>query len=304
MKHLYTVIIFLFLGIINVAAQDDLLNMLAQSQTPKATPIYATFKSTRVVTGQSNELVAPKHLNFVILHRFGELNDGLYGLYGLDNANIRLAFDYGLNKNIQIGLARSSFLKTYDANIKIKLLQQKNMGKLNKVGLTYFGNVAVNSLKWDVVSRKNYFTSRLSFVNQLVVSKKINNNVSVLVAPTVVHYNLVAKKTDLNTTFALGLAGSLKITKSTRFNIEYYPQIIGSENTPKTGNNSYNYLGAGFDIETGGHVFQLMFTNGVGMLEQHFINQTSSSWTNAGIRLGFNISRTFSFDDKATEKMW
>lgn len=284
-------------------AQDDLLQMLEQQQPQKVTPVYATFKATRLITGQTNENVAAKHLNFVILHRFGTVNNGFIDLFGLDQANIRLALDYGINDNIQVGLARSSVGKTYDGNLKVKLLKQTKGKKGMPFGLTYYGNTAINADRWEQPNRNNLFSSRLSFLNQLIFTKKMNDYVSVLVAPTVVHQNLVAKTNDLNTTVALGLGTSIKLTRSTRFNVEYYPRLTGADNSTPPGVTHYNYLAVGFDIETGGHVFQLMFTNGAGMLEQHMIRQTQTSWTDAGVRLGFNISRTFSFD-KSAEKKW
>jgi hypothetical protein len=284
-------------------AQDDLLQMLEQQQPQKPKPVYATFKATRLITGQTNENAAAKHLNFVILHRFGTVNNGFIDLFGLDQANIRLVLDYGINDNIQIGFARSSVGKTYDGNLKIKILKQTKGKKSIPFGLTYYGNIAVNANRWEQPDRNNLFSSRLSFFNQFIFTKKLNDFVSVLLAPTMVHQNLVAKTNDLNTTLALGMGTSVKLTRSTRFNVEYYPRLTGTNNSTPPGVTYYNYLAAGFDIETGGHVFQLMFTNGAGMLEQHMVRQTQNSWTNAGIRLGFNISRTFSFDKRA-EKNW
>jgi hypothetical protein len=118
------------------------------------------------------------------------------------------------------------------------------------------------------------------------------------IAPTIVHHNLVRLTADPNTIFALGMGGSIKLNRSFRFNFEYYPMLNGQDNLTSTGNKRYNYLAAGFDIETGGHVFQLMVSNGRGMLEQHMVTETTTSWTNGGVRLGFNIARTFSFDKK------
>ncbi|MFN4084113.1 MAG: DUF5777 family beta-barrel protein [Bacteroidia bacterium] len=295
------IFILFFLNLSFVKAQDDLLQMLTQEQPKKKTPVYATFKATRVITGQSNEQVAAKHLNFVILHRFGSVNNGISDLFGLDIANIRFVFDYGLNDNIQLGFGRSSIRKTYDGNIKIKLLKQQKNGM--PFSLSYYGNVAINTTPWENPNRNNLFTSRLSYLNQLIFSKKINDNFSILLAPTMVHENLVAKTNDLNTTASMGFGSSIKLTRSARFNIEYYPRITGLNNSTPPGIKHHNYLALGFDIETGGHVFQLMFTNGSGMLEQQMIRQTQTSWSDMGIRLGFNISRTFSFDKQQT-KNW
>lgn len=295
-----TCLVWLMYAGITANAQDDLLSMLENEQPKKPAQVYATFKATRLISGQTNEQASPKHLNFVILHRFGSVNNGVSDLFGLDQANMRFVFDYGLNQNIQLGIGRTNIGKTYDGNIKIKLLKQNKQNM--PVSLNYYGNVAVNTASWENPNRKNLFSSRLSYLNQLLITRKVNDNFSVLVAPTIVHYNLVALSSDANTMLAMGLGSSIKITRSTRFNIEYYPRLTAVNNSTPPGVTYFDYLALGFDIETGGHVFQLMFTNGVGMLEQHFIRQTQTNWTNAGIRLGFNISRTFSFDKTETKK--
>jgi hypothetical protein len=285
-------------------AQDDLLNMLANENPQKPVPVFATFKSTRVITGQSIEHVAGKHLNFVILHRFGEVNKGAYELWGLDQANMRLVFDYGITDRIQLGFARSSFNKTYDGNLKIKLLKQSKGKGGMPFSVGYYGNVAVNTMKWTEPNRNNYFSSRMSFFNQIIIAKKFGDRLSLQVAPSVTHYNLVQKKTDANTVYALGVGGSIKLNRSFRLNFEYYPRLNGTDMTTRAGEKLYDYLAVGVDIETGGHVFQLMVCNGLGMLEQQMVRETSTSWTNAGVRLGFNISRTFSMEKEKKAKKW
>jgi hypothetical protein len=285
-------------------AQDDLLGMLQAEAPNKAVPVIATFKAPRVITGQSIEHTAAKHLNFVILHRFGEINGGAYTLFGIDQANIRLAFDYGLTDKLQIGLARSSVGKVYDGSLKYKILAQSKGKKAMPFSLGYYGNVAINTLEWANPNRDNFFTSRMSFFNQLNIAKKFGDKFSLQLSPTMIHYNLVGPKDYDNTTYALGVSGSIKLSRSIRFNFETYPRLTGRDQLSSSGLKIYDYLGVGFDIETGGHVFQLMFCNGNGMLEQQMASETTTTWTDAGIRLGFNISRTFSFDNKPKGKAW
>ncbi len=288
----------------NLFAQDDLMKELQDMSPSKPNPIYATFKSTRIITGQSIEHIAAKHLNLVILHRFGEINGGAYTLWGIDQANMRIALEYGINDKLQIGLGRSSIGKTYDGNVKWKILaQSKGKGGM-PISLGYYGNIAINTLEWADPTIDNYFTSRLTYFHQLNIAKKINEYVSLQIAPTLVHQNIVDKIADKNSTFAIGLGGSFKLSRSVRFNIEYYPRLTAREQLTNNGVRAYDYLGIGFDIETGGHVFQLMFTNGDGMLEQQMVRETKTQWSNAGIRLGFNIARTFSFDNQKTNKTW
>ncbi len=282
-------------------AQDDLLDMLKAENTVSS-PVLATFKGTRIITGQSNENIAKKHLNFLILHRFGELKDDAwyYSLLGIDEATVRIAFDYGITDKLMVGVGRSSKTKVYDFSVKYKIAQQKIGGNKNfPLAISYYGNMGLNSTTFTEPTRENYFTSRLSFCNQLIIARKINPSISLQITPTFVHRNLVNKTSDPNDVIALGLGGSFKITRSTRLNIEYYPRLTGRDELIPNSTDEYeDYLAVGFDIETGGHVFQLMFSNSMYMYEQGFVAQTTGKWSDFGIRLGFNLSRTFSFDNE------
>ena len=282
-------------------AQDDLLDMLKAENTVSS-PVLATFKGTRIITGQSNENIAKKHLNFLILHRFGELKDDAwyYSLLGIDEATVRIAFDYGITDKLMVGVGRSSKTKVYDFSVKYKIAQQKIGGNKNfPLAISYYGNMGLNSTTFKEPTRENYFTSRLSFCNQLIIARKINPSISLQITPTFVHRNLVNKTSDPNDVIALGLGGSFKITRSTRLNIEYYPRLTGRDELIPNSTDEYeDYLAVGFDIETGGHVFQLMFSNSMYMYEQGFVAQTTGKWSDFGIRLGFNLSRTFSFDNE------
>ncbi|MES2691630.1 MAG: DUF5777 family beta-barrel protein [Bacteroidota bacterium] len=282
-------------------AQDDLLNMLENENPDKPSPVYATFKSTRVINLQSNETMKKKHLDFRIQHRFTPLdftagnNYGAYNLFGLDGAVLRLGFEYGITDKLMVGAGRSTIGKTYDFMLKYKILQQTTKGKrAMPFSLNYFGNMGINTLAWSDPKRSNLFTSRLSFVNQLIITKKFNDHVSLIVSPTLVHYNLVDSVKNPNDIFALGIGGSFKISRSSRFNIEYIPRLNGRD----AFNGLYHDAFAiGFDIETGGHVFQLHFTNAGGLIEQQFVARTTDEFNGVSkLRFGFNLSRTFSME--------
>jgi hypothetical protein len=280
-----------------VFAQEDLLAELEKEQTEETpTPVYATFKSTRVINGHSVENIAAKHLDFRISHRFGNLNTGEYELFGLDQATLRLGFEYGINEDLMIGFGRTTVGKTLDGFVKYKILSQKKDDNGSPVTISYFGSTTLKTQKWEDPSRNNYFTSRLNFCNQLLIARKFNEHLSIQLTPTHIHKNLVELKKDPNDLFAMGMGGSVKITRSTRFNVEWFPMLNGND-----GKVYANNFSVGFDIETGGHVFQLHFTNSVEQNEPQFITETTGKWDKGDIRFGFNISRTFSFDRSAKE---
>lgn len=290
---------------LSVFAQDDLLNMLDAESSDKPTPVFATFKSTRLVNLHTNETMKAKHLDFRIQHRFQPMDItkdnvyGLYNLFGLDGAVMRLGFEYGVNNRLMLGAGRSNVGKTYDFLAKYKLLKQSKGKKSMPISVDYFGNMAINTLEWTDKKRNNFFSSRLSFVHQLIVVRKFNDKVSLLLAPTIVHHNLVQNKAQSNDIYAIGIGGSFKINKSVRFNIEYIPRLNNREEPKAQGANKalyYDSFAIGFDIETGGHVFQLHFTNAGGLIEQQFIAQNTTKLDFASLRFGFNLSRTFTLE--------
>ncbi len=247
----------------------------------------ATFKTTRLINGHTVENIAKGVLDVKISHRFGTLNRGAYELFGLDNATMRMGFDYGITNNIMIGVGRSTFQKTFDGFIKVKLLRQSS-GKINMpIAVSYVATIALNSLKFTDTSRKNLFSSRLSYTHQLIIGRKFSEKTSLQIMPTFVHRNL-AEAGEKNDILAIGIGGRQKLSKRISINAEYYYQIPSYQPA-----NSTNALSIGFDIETGGHVFQLHFTNAKGMAEKNFITETTGLWGKGDVLFGFNISRVF-----------
>ncbi len=281
------VLFFLLLSGSKVFSQNDLMNLFNEKK-PVTEYTIATFKTTRIVLGQSVENPAPGNLIFVIQHHFGYLNQGAYEFFGLDQASIRLGFEYGITPWLSIGVGRASFEKTYDGSVKVKIFRQSK-GKTNMpITFSYFGNVGINTLKISDKTLNYYFTNRLTFVNQLLIARKFNRTVSLQLTPTLVHRNLVKKRIDENNVWSLGAGGRFKLTNHTSLNLEYYYLLPG-----QTANDYRNSFSVSFDIETGGHVFQLYVSNSQGILGQHFITGTIGNWLKGDILFGFNLTRTF-----------
>ena len=288
--------ILLILGLIiptfTLYAQDidQLLQEANGSETEYTT---ATFKSTRIINGHSIERMPEGQLDFRISHRFGQFNSGAYNLWGLDQANIHLGLEYGIKDWIMVGIGRGTYEKTYDGSLKFSILRQSTGKKNMPVSLSYFTSMAINSLNTTALGIHGtvYFWDRVSFVHQLLVARKFNERFSLEINPTYVHRNMVATEMDPNDVWALGTGARFKLTSRVSFNAEYYLVIppINDYRSSKT----YNPLAIGVDIETGGHVFQIMLTNSLAMIEKGFIGETTSQWNNVGIHLGFNISRVF-----------
>ncbi|HZK96231.1 MAG TPA: DUF5777 family beta-barrel protein [Prolixibacteraceae bacterium] len=275
------------------AKSQDLDALLEKEAQPQTTYATATFKSTRIVNGHSVQQMKKKQLEFRVSHRFGELNSGSYNFWGLDQGTIHLDLEYGLTDWLEFGIGRSTYEKTADAFAKVSILRQSSGVKNMPIQLSYMASTEIIGLNTDPAMQKN-FTSRMSFVNQILIARKFNESLSLQLTPTFIHRNLVPTEVERNDLFAMGVGGRYKLSKRIALNVEYYYVYRANANSlPVT---YYNPLSVGIDIETGGHVFQIMLTNSVAMREGGFIGKTTGSWTDAGIHLGFNISRVFSFN--------
>ncbi|HTG54860.1 MAG TPA: DUF5777 family beta-barrel protein [Niabella sp.] len=279
----------------SISAQDDLLS-LVDSSNERSERVTGAFKSSRVINGHSIEFIGKNVLDVRILHRFGIIKDGIGELFGLDQASMRLGFDYGITKNLTIGLGRSTLAKELDGFIKYGVLQQSK-GKSNipvSVVLVAGSIIATAKLAEDATLRAT--KHRMAYYSQVIIGRKFSDHFSLQLSPTYVHRNAVAA-TDFNDTYALGIGSRLKLSKRVAFVADYHYVISGLDKEVYS-----NPLSVGFDIETGGHVFQLHFSNATGMNEKAFITNTSNSWGRGEIRFGFNLSRVFTIGKKKMPK--
>ena len=248
--------------------------------------VSETFDDTRVVNGHSVETNKEGAMKFIIAHRFGLLNGGLYELFGLDQSTIRMGFDYGITDKITIGIGRSSFQKTIDGFVKARLLKQ-NTGGGSPISLTWLSATDYNTLK-SPANREVDGMLRFSYTHQLLIAKKFGDALSIQIMPTYLHRNLVPTKEFSNDIFSVGTAGRLRLTQMLSLKAEYYialPDQLSNANT--------NSLAVGVDIATKHHVFQLHLGNSRGMIEKFFISETYGEWSKGDIMLGFNITRDF-----------
>lgn len=281
-------------------AQDNstLLDLAQSQQTEETKYTVSTFKSVRVVNGHSTELRHQYELDFLISHRFGPVSDGSYQMFGLDQANIRIAMEYGLTDWLEVGLGRSSYEKTYDMFAKSRLFRQCTGKNIFPVNVSYLLAITYKTLKVPDGSPDLASGDRMTFTNQLLFSRKFSDLFSFQLSPTWVHHNYVPTTEDPNDIMALGAACRVKITRSVHFNIEYYHQFNPFESV-----STYDPVGVGIDIETGGHVFQLHLTNARVINEKGFITETQDDFFDGNIRFGFNIFRTFQLKAQ-DEKGW
>jgi hypothetical protein len=292
MKKLIMCLLFLPLL---VFSQDDLLNEIDVLED--ANEVSASFKSMKIINIESTKLASKGDFYFVVAHRFDYLNNGLQDFFGLDNANTQLKFLYGITEYLSFQIARSGFQKTIDGAVKYRLMPQKKDGfPFSIVG---FSSVAINTelRKEDFLLLK--FENRLSYVHQFLISRKMSNRLSLQMAPTFFHENTLSDVLDQNnqvilpnpqdnSQFALGMGGRYKLTNRWSINVDY------SAHLNRNSNSIYrNPVAIGIDLETGGHVFQMHFTNARAMHESGFLGQTTGNWQKGEIAFGFNLVRVF-----------
>src|SRR5882757_207319 len=250
-KSIYTILSFTTVlelaAVGQTNAQDntllDKLNDSLSAHTGKSY-VAGTFKATHIVNMQTVESAAAGNLNFVIQHRFGQLNSGSYNFFGLDNATLRLGLDYGITDRLNVGIGRSSYLKTFDGYLKYKLLRQTE-GMQMPVTVSVLGTITNYTQR---ITGKEYLTTNLrtAYSGQLLIARKISRILSLEVTPTYLHYNLVPTVNDKNDLFALGMGGRMKITKRMSINAEY-DYLPSGQVVSSTVHNSFSL---GWDIET------------------------------------------------------
>lgn len=283
-----TLLSFAFFGL---NAQDDLLAELEQETKPKTEYTFATFKGTKVVNLQTNELPSKGVLQYTFLHRFGSFTDDFfYNFLGLDNAEIMLTVDYSPADWLNLGVGYTGFEKTYNGFAKYKLLRQSKGAVNMPVSVTGFSSMYYSALRYnDIIERQQ--TDRLTYVHELVIARKFTRDLSLQVVPTLVHFNIVDRANQNNTMAALGFAGRYKFTNMHAITCEYVYQL--NPNRDINGNTFQNALSIGVDIETGGHVFQLFLTNAQGVAEPYVFTQNTGDFFAGDIHFGFNVSRVF-----------
>lgn len=279
----------LSLAVFKLKAQDDLLALIKEDKSPQ--PVSATFKATRIISGHSIETEAAHHLSYRVSHRFGAINSGSYQAFGLDQGYIYMGFDYGITNRLMVGIGRSSEQKMLNVFTKYKLLRQQTEGGM-PVSITVFGGAYADMFKYGVEEQKTS-VSKYSYSVQALIARKFSNNFSLQLMPTYLHRNRNNVNGEKNDVFAMGIAGRYKFSKRTALVGEYF-YVLPNQIDPRY----TNALSFGFDIETGGHVFSLHFTNSTGMVEKQFLAETVDTWADGGIHFGFNLGRSFGLGKK------
>lgn len=278
-------LIFLILFCTQAAiSQDDLLGELEEIAEEELF-VYPAFKAMKIANLQSTKVANKGDLYMYVSHRFGSLEDGIETFFGLDNAHTKIQMLYGVADGLQMGISRESFRKTYAGHVKWRVMQQNQNFPLTVAAYSIVNlNTQLKETQYPFLK----YADRLSYATQLLVSRRVNDRLSIEIAPTFVRQNLVFEKEQDHSQYALGMGFRYKITKRMSINLDYVYNMSRWE-----GSAFRDPLSIGIDIETGGHVFQLLFTNSQSTNEPSFISDAEGDWSGGTIYFGFNIVRAF-----------
>ncbi|NND52273.1 MAG: hypothetical protein HKN54_07695, partial [Flavobacteriaceae bacterium] len=214
------------------------------------------------------------------------VKNGFDSFFGLDDAVTRLNFVYGIKDWLNIGVSRSSFQKIYQGSVKYRLLRQENGGF--PVTIVGFNDILINTGLDKANLPLIEFKHRLSYSAQLIISHKVDSKLSVALIPTLFHDNYVMINEQDNTQYAIGAGARYKLGQRWSVNVDYGHHLNRADTSPFN-----NPLSIGFDLETGGHVFQMHFTNAQPMNTNGYLGQATGDWGDGDFYFGFNLSRRF-----------
>ena len=279
------ILFFIFcFGISN--AQDELLNELESENEAKKEKEIAAFKGMQVCTMQSTKLAAKGEWYFLVSHRFGDLTDGLQNFFGLDNALTKIGGLYGITEWLTLGVSRHTLNKNYELSAKYKFANQEINGF--PVTIVGYNTMDINSdlNKEEFPDLKS--SNRFSFSTQLPISRKFSNSFSLELNPIYIHKNLYEPLFEEKDNFLMAFGGRYKLSKRISFNLEYAARLNARET-----NYYHNPATIGLDIETGGHVFQLVFSNSQAMNDVSYFTNATGISEGKGVYFGFNMYRVF-----------
>ncbi|MFP5470643.1 MAG: DUF5777 family beta-barrel protein [Bacteroidia bacterium] len=282
-KHLF--LWYFFLSTFSVFSQDLISDI---EEEPQVERVSSSFKNSRVINAQSLETVHKGVLDFRISHRFGRINGGAYELFGLDQAGMRMSFEYGIMPRLAISVGRTGYEKTYDGSIKYRLLWQTQSSNKMPLSVLWYSSMSYSTFRFDNTLFEYTPDMRINYLHQMIIGRKFSDAFTLEILPTIVHRNFVQTRAEKNTVYGGAIAGRIRLSRRVSLNAEYFYILPNQLDARYT-----NSLSVGFDIETGGHVFQLHFTNSMSMLDKAFITETTGDWLNGDIHFGFNISRVF-----------
>lgn len=280
--------------IVFIISSSTVFAQMQRTRAVKDGPVDELFLIGSIAGMSTVTNLETKNLNTLIQHNFGTVNGGIESFYGLDQgAAVRLGIDYGVTDKLSVGIGRTSVEDNVDLRLKYTVLRQLKSDKI-PVELAVKADLGINTQKEERFDFS--FQERLNYFASVMVARQFSDRFTLQVSPMISHFNTVLIETPgiipENTHFGIGLGGRLKLDERKSLTVEYIP-VIGSRTE-----GTQNHLAFGFEVETGGHVFQMFLMSGQWFTEQHLLAKNTNNFFDGDFRLGFNINRIFSLGRK------
>jgi hypothetical protein len=200
-----------------------------------------------------------------------------------------------------------------DASAKYSIFTQTK-GKY-PVSLTYYGNLAYNTKSDPDHEIYQHNSDRLTFFNQILIARKITDKLSIQIAPSFSHQNVVngyfvkydsanleVKPEMEHNHFAISFAARYKLTDVTSVMMNYDQPI--TQHTKNNPNPSFSF---GVEFNTSSHSFQLFFTSYQYLVPQinnlyntnnplnHNVKEDGGYPFSPEFLIGFNITRLWNY---------
>lgn len=279
--------VFVFFTIGCAFAQDDLLDQLNAEKSDVKDKETTAFKGLQICNIQSTKMTAKGEWYMIISHRFGDLTEGLDNFFGLDNALTKIGGIYGVTDWLSLGASRHTYNKIYELTAKYKLADQLTNGF--PVTIVGYNTMDINTALSTDLYPNLKSTNRLAYSTQLLASRKFSEALSFEVGGVYVHKNLYDDAQELKDQYLVAAGGRCKLSKRLSVNLDYAYKINQLENAPLY----QNPLSLGLDIETGGHVFQMVFSNSQPMNDVAVFTNATGKWNGGSLYFGFNMYRVF-----------
>lgn len=251
-------------------------------------PVIAPFSGGMLIDTRTNETAFKGSWEYMIQHRFGKIKEisDLYGLYA--PSNIYLGIDYGITDDIMVGFGTEKDNKLQSFQAKWQALKQTESYSM-PVGVTLYGNMAIDARDEAAFGKDYAFTDRLSYFGQVIVTHKVNEKISLLLAPAFAHVN-AADSLINHDNISLTFGGRAKVYNDIAVIAEYgHPFNLAGISEYSEPVEPKPNLALGVELVTMTHVFQIYASPFRGIIPQRNFLFNSNDFTEGDMMLGFNI---------------
>ena len=256
--------------------------------------VEQTFMAPRNINLLTVQHLGKSEFHYSIMHTFGYINSGYQNFWGIDDgANIRISVEYGFTDNFSAGIGRSSFDKIVDVLFRYHPIKQMSDDSM-PISMSISGGLGINTSELGFIEQfgsDGYSLSdRTNVYLSALLARKFNEKFSLQISPTIVHFYRTGNEIRIEdpnqqTYITAGISTRYKVTQRSAVTVQFIPAL--------SGNRSNHNFAFGYDIETGGHVFQLFLSTSQALNDSYLIAGENGNLSDREIRFGFNINRLF-----------